>query len=169
MDSLFRQWHAEKLLLLFLILFVCFPNMVTALQEMDDQMLLEDSPSLNDQRRTLETAPAKELKAIDDNVLENLSPALVAPEEIKIPTKEYHKILKQEFDNAVCFKCHTKNDFRASDHTQKQWRMLIEEDGHAIFSKIPWKDDIQKETTLNYLLINARNNKPESSGIGVWK
>lgn len=107
---------------------------------------------------------------LDDQMLEDLSPPLVAPHAVKISLKEYKHKIKQEYDNAVCFKrCHIKNDFSASDYTAKQWWLLIGENGHTIFSEIPWETPDKKEKILSYLLNNAACSGSLKEGIGVWE
>lgn len=71
-----------------------------------------------------------------------------------------------EFHQTLCFKCHSVADFSPSDKTQKQWRRLIEDDGHAIFENISWETPYQKNQILEFLLENAGNYRAE--GIGVW-
>ena len=107
---------------------------------------------------------------LDDQMLEDLSPSLIAPQAVKISLKEYKHKIKQEYDNAVCFKrCHIKNDFSPSNYTAKQWRRLIGEKGHTIFSEIPWEDSDKKEKILSYLLTNAAHSEPSTEGIGIWE
>ena len=54
---------------------------------------------------------------LDDQMLDDISPALVAPAPVTISLK---LITKQKYDNSICFKrCHIKNDFFASDYTEK--------------------------------------------------
>jgi hypothetical protein len=65
------------------------------------------------------------------------------------------KIFLDDFHNAICFKCHTVNDFSPHDKTQKQWRCLIEANGHAIFAMISWETSYQKKQILEFLLKNA--------------
>lgn len=76
---------------------------------------------------------------------------------------------RQHFDNSICFqKCHKPKEIAPSDKPKNLWRLLIEENGHKIFAKIPWKSREQKEQILQYLLNHANNAEPESEGIGVW-
>lgn len=70
------------------------------------------------------------------------------------------------FHDSMCFKCHAPNDFLPSDKTRKEWRYLIEDDGHAIFGNIPWENPRQKKQILEFLLENAGNHRAE--GIGLW-
>jgi len=87
---------------------------------------------------------------IDDQMLEHLSPALVAPAPVIISLKERKQIIKQNYDNSICFKrCHSRNDFSAGAYTVKQWRLLIEKDGRAVFCKIPWGNSHEKEKVFN--------------------
>jgi len=86
------------------------------------------------------------------------------PEETPVSPEKFNKF---DFDNSVCFiQCHQATDFKPSDKTEQQWRMLIEKDGHDIFKKIKWESADQKEKTLIYLLKNAGGSGSE--GIGVW-
>ncbi len=107
---------------------------------------------------------------LDDQTLDDLSPALVASAPVKVSLRDCDRIIRQEYDNSICFKrCHIKNDFAAPDYTEKQWRLLIEENGHALFSEIPWENPDKKEKILSYLLDNAVYSGPTSEGIGVWE
>jgi len=106
---------------------------------------------------------------LDDQMLENLSPSLVAPVTVKISSLQYQQKAMQEFNHSVCFKrCHSTNDFSASDYTYKQWCQLIEKDGHSIFSEIPWENTGEKEKMIKSLCNNAKNASFESAGIGEW-
>ncbi len=108
-------------------------------------------------------------RLLEDQMLEDISPALVAPLPVKISKNEYNQIIKQEYDNSICFKrCHSRNDFSTPDNTEKQWRLLIEDDGHAIFNTIPWENPQIKDKIVMYLLNNAGNSRPEAEGIGTW-
>jgi hypothetical protein len=46
--------------------------------------------------------------------------------------------------------------------------MVIEKDGHSIFSEIPWGNTGEKEEIIKYLTSNAKNTSFESAGIGEW-
>ncbi|MDA8404926.1 MAG: hypothetical protein M0Z56_12155 [Desulfobacteraceae bacterium] len=77
------------------------------------------------------------------------------------------KFKENDFENSVCFRrCHQPDDFKPSDKTEQQWRMLIEKNGHDIFKKIIWEFPGQKEQTLRYLIEHAGDSGNE--GIGVW-
>lgn len=77
-------------------------------------------------------------------------------------------ISRRQFDNSICFiKCHQQKAFSLADKSQKQWEILIEKNGHAIFKKIPWENELQKKQIVNYLHENAKGFMKE--GIGVWK
>jgi hypothetical protein len=76
------------------------------------------------------------------------------------------KLSLNDFNSSICFKCHTVNDFSPSDKTQKQWRRLLEDDGHSIFEKISWDSPYQKSQILEFFYDNAGNYRAE--GIGVW-
>ncbi len=108
-------------------------------------------------------------KPLDDQMLENISPSLVAPVVVKISPLQYRQKAMQEYNQSVCFqRCHSKNDFSASDYTYRQWCQLIEKDGHSVFSEIPWENTGEKEKPIKYLTNNARNASFESAGIGEW-
>lgn len=115
------------------------------------------------------SAQVIDAQLLDDQMLEDLSPALIAPLPVIVSRNEYNQFIKQEYDNSICFKqCHSRNDFSVSDKTEKQWRLLIEDDGHAIFNIIPWEKPPSKEKILKYLLNNALNSGPKAEGIGIW-
>ncbi len=153
--------------LVFLFFLLVFPSLSNALRPFNDENLSENSSPLVIEKTALKSNT--HLQPIDDNLLEELSPTLVATPKVEISIQEYNQILNQEFEQSICFKrCHLRNDFHPSDNTAKQWRLLIEKDGHAIFGKIHWENPQQKEHILNYLLMNARKLKPDVAGIGVW-
>jgi hypothetical protein len=77
------------------------------------------------------------------------------------------KITINDFHSSICFQCHAINDFYPSDKTQKQWRRLLERDGHSIFAKISWESPQQRIQILEFLLENAGTYRAE--GIGLWK
>jgi len=106
---------------------------------------------------------------LDDLMLDNLSPSLVAPVTVEISSLQYRQKAMQEYHHSICFKrCHSNNDFSVSDYTYKQWCQLIEKNGHSIFSEIPWENPGKKEKLIRYLTNNAKNASPESEGIGEW-
>ena len=106
---------------------------------------------------------------LDDQMLESLSPSLIAPVTVKISSLQYEQKAMQEYNQSVCFqRCHSTNDFSASDYTYKQWCQLIEKDGHYIFSEIPWENTGEKEKLIKFLTNNAKNASFESAGIGEW-
>lgn len=76
------------------------------------------------------------------------------------------KFLINDFHSSVCFQCHAINDFSPSDKTQKQWRRLLEEDGHSIFEPIPWDNSYQKNQIIEFIYENAGTYRAE--GIGLW-
>ena len=160
----------SRFLSIFFVVFLfllTFPGGSNALRPLGDDDLSHNSPSLVNEKIVLDSDT--HLQPIDENQLDAMSPSLIAPPVIRISSQEYIQIMNQKFENSVCFKqCHHKNDFYPSDHTAKQWRLLIKENGHAIFGKIPWENSQQKEDILNYLLQNARKSKPDAAGIGVW-
>ena len=113
--------------------------------------------------RAIDTQP------MDDQMLEELSPALVAPVTEKITALQLKQRLLNEYNHSICFeRCHTQNDFSASDYTYEQWRSLIEKDGHSIFSEISWENPEMKNDLFKYLVNNAKNATSEPEGIGVW-
>jgi hypothetical protein len=73
---------------------------------------------------------------------------------------------KFDFETSVCFKCHQTTDFKPSEKTEQQWRMLIEKNQHEIFKKIVWEYPDQKKQILDYLVKHAGGSGAE--GIGVW-
>jgi len=102
---------------------------------------------------------------MDEEALIDLSPALIK----KLRKKPMPPFPQNQFENSICFKrCHTKNDFSPSRKTQRQWILLIEKNGHAIFQKIPWESPEQKEQILIYLLKHAKDKNTPKEGIGVW-
>ncbi len=128
---------------------------------------------------TLEKKPPKSFKLVsahiidahllDDQMLEDLSPALIAPLPVKVSRNDHNQFINQVFNNSICFKqCHNRNEFSVSDITEKQWRILIGDGGHAVFNIIPWEKPEEKEKILKYLLNNAANSRPEAEGIGIW-
>ncbi|MDA3896910.1 MAG: hypothetical protein PF482_12285 [Desulfobacteraceae bacterium] len=160
----FRRIHIPVLIILFTIL---SPQFSSALQPLNDKDLTGNSPAVVDKKT--EQVPDTHLQPIDENHLDAMSPSLIAPPVMKSSAKDHKRKMDQEFENSICFKrCHNTGDFYPSDNTAKQWRLLIDQEGHAIFSDIPWESPQQKEQILDYLLNNARNTKPGSAGIGVW-
>lgn len=146
------------------------PPFCSALRPMNEADLTENSPSLSDQSYHNEE---DRLQPINEEQLDVLSPSLVAPEaQTKDPvnrSRHADREISQEFENSICFKrCHSLDKIHPSDKTAKQWRLLIGKEGHAIFSRIPWKNPEQKEKVLDYLLQNARKSTPGPAGIGVW-
>ena len=77
------------------------------------------------------------------------------------------KMTINEFHCSVCFNCHDIHDLSPSDKTPKQWRRLIEDDGHAIFENISWDTPLQKNQILEFLIENAGAYRAE--GIGLWE
>ena len=102
-------------------------------------------------------------------MLHNRSTSLSAPVTVKISSLQYQQKMIQEYNQSVCFqRCHSTNDFSASDYTNEQWCQLIEKDGHSIFSEIPWGNTGEKEKLIKYLTNNAKKASFESAGIGEW-
>lgn len=164
----FNRFRIIHILVLIVALFIIvFPQFSIALQPLTDDNLTDSSPSLvnKESEREIDTS----LQPIKENQLDAMSPSLIAPPVVKTSSHELQNKMDHEFESSVCFKrCHKSGDFYPSDNTAKQWRLLIDQGGHAIFSDIPWENSQQKKDILDYLLNNARNIKPESAGIGVW-
>ena len=111
--------------------------------------------------------PISALTPLDEEALIELSPSLIKQLEEK--EKSLPPLPQNEFNNSICFKrCHTEKDFSPSRKTRKQWIILIEKNGHAIFQKIPWESMEQKDQVLIYLLRHARDAETIKEGIGVW-
>lgn len=132
----------SPLFCLFCLLLVCcyllFPHASRALKPLDDQALLEYSPS----------------------TIEKLE---------KMDIQKQLQFKSSPFSESICFKkCHQSNDFSPADKTRRQWQLLIGENGHAVFKKIPWKNSRQKKHILQYLLKHAQNASTGPEGIGVW-
>lgn len=154
-----RQLYVPSILILFFFLFI--PASSIALMPLSEEDLSKKSPSLTSQDEE------SHLRPINEKQLDDLSPSLVAPE-AKAGSKN-HSRNSLEFENSICFRrCHNKNALHPDDNTAKQWRLLIEKDGHSIFRDIPWESQQEKQKILDYLLKNAKDAKPGSAGIGVW-
>ena len=111
--------------------------------------------------------PINALTPLDEEALVDLSPSLIKQLEEK--EKSLPPLPQKEFNNSICFKrCHTKKKLSPSQKTRKQWIILIEKNGHAIFQKIPWESTAQKDQILIYLLRHARDAETIKEGIGVW-
>lgn len=153
--------------LIFILFTLALPSLSNALRPLNEADLTESSPSLV----TKETDPSSDLhlQPINEKQLDDLSPSLLAPPAKTVHHQNVNQSNNHQFENSICFKrCHLKNDFHPSDNTAKQWRLLIEENGHAIFDEIDWENTEQKRNIVNYLIENARKSTPESAGIGVW-
>lgn len=108
------------------------------------------------------------LKPLDNEALLDYSPATIEKLD-KVTSKGQRQFESDGFSEAICFKkCHQPTDFSPADKTRKQWRLLIGEDGHAIFKKIDWDSPRQKKRVMHYLLKNAKNANADAEGIGVW-
>lgn len=106
---------------------------------------------------------------LNDQTLDNVSPSLIAPVPVEISPLQYRQQAMQEYHHSVCFKrCHSRNDFYASDYTYEQWSQLIEKDGHSIFCEIPWENNGARKKVLSYLASEAKNSLPDKKGIGIW-
>lgn len=163
-----KRFQRIHILVLIIVLFIIsLPQLSSALRPLTNDDLTDSSPSLvdNESDRKIDTP----LQPINENQLDEMSPSLIAPPVITVSSKELQNKMDQEFENSICFKrCHKSGDFYPSDNTAKQWRLLIEQGGHTIFSEIPWKSQQQKNEIIDYLLNNARKSRPGSAGIGVW-
>ena len=167
MAAYIRNGGIYILILLIVLIPPFFPRISSALRALNADDLKNNSPSLVEKQEIEE--PGSHLLPLDEKLLDDLSPSLVAPVGRKISSQEYRRQQRMEFEKSVCFKrCHQPNDIYASDHTEKQWRLIIEQDGHAIFSEIFWESPEQKAAVLNFLLKYTKNAKIESAGIGVW-
>ncbi len=155
-----------KLLICLAILsgFILFPARSRALRPIDDESLAASSPAATAQVRW----KIEEIEMLDDQDLEILSPSVHVKEE---PAEPAHELRPDEFERSVCFTgCHKTGDFSASDKTKKQWLLLIEQEGHAIFEPIEWDTPRQKAEIMDYLLRNAGNSRTSlEGGIGVWE
>ncbi|MGM0453419.1 MAG: hypothetical protein ACQERN_09675 [Thermodesulfobacteriota bacterium] len=108
------------------------------------------------------------LKPLDDQALLDSSPSTIEKLD-KVPIEEQLRFESNEFSESICFKkCHQPADFSPAEKTRKQWRLLIGEDGHAIFKEINWESTRQKQRVMQYLLENAKNANADAEGIGVW-
>ena len=111
--------------------------------------------------------PTKALTPLAEEELVELSPSLI--KHLEERQKALPPLPQKEFENSICFqRCHKKNDFSPSKKTRKQWIILIEKEGHAIFQKIPWESNDQKDQVLFYLLRHARDSGGIKEGIGIW-
>lgn len=166
MEYVLRYLRIYVYVLITVFFFLMFSHYSNAFRPMDNEDLSENSPSLVDQSDKGEEG---HLQPINERLLDDLSPSLIAPERKASVLFDENEIIRTEFENSICFKqCHQTDEFSPSDNTAKQWIILIEKNGHSIFSDIPWESAEQKESILQYLLKNAKHSKPESAGIGVW-
>ena len=109
------------------------------------------------------------LKPLDEKSLEELSPPLKVVEDSTSKQTRPKPIPEDKFSGSVCFvKCHTPGSIDPSNYTMKQWRLLIEQDGHDVFDKIPWKNKTEKEQIYLFLIQHASDARRGSEGIGVW-
>lgn len=168
-----KRWFFLVCILFFFVSFFILHGQEGSLWALENKPLSDKNPVL--QVKVLKDATSKpfrliEPQIIDDQMLENISPALVAPAPVIISQKKRTQIIQQNYERSVCFKrCHNRNDFSAGAYTLKQWRLLIEKDGHALFCKIPWDDSYEKEKILKYLLKTASSQRPAPEGIGIWE
>ena len=144
-----------------LVVFLFIPCQSQALRPLDDKDLIQNSPELVENQS--DTESGSRLTPINENQLDELSPSLTVPEKkITNAPINTHPIIDQNFRDSVCFKrCHSVTDFNPSDNTARQWRLLIEDDGHALFEEIPWESLQEKEEILNYLLKKKDKNLNE--------
>ena len=125
-----------------LFLYAVFPRPSRALRPLDDQSLITYSPKT--------VVKASETAAGGSDV-------------------EHPQFTHVRFEHSVCFlQCHHQHKVSPADKTQKQWRLLIEDNGHDIFRPIQWESPEQKKVILNFLLQHARDAGPDTEGIGVW-
>ena len=161
MKNYFRLRGKKASVLAGLVFILIFPLSVSALRPITEDDLSKNSPSLSDPEENRHLTP------VDETKLDALSPSLVAPDKTKYRRPPSPESLG--FEKSICFKrCHYSSQFQASDKTVKQWTLLIEKNGHSIFSEIPWQNSDQKRKIVDYLIEHARDSKPEASGIGVW-
>ncbi len=109
------------------------------------------------------------LKPLDEKSLDELSPPLKVVEASTSKQAPPKPISRDKFSNSICFtRCHSPGSIVPSNYTMKQWRLLIDQDGHDVFEKIPWKSKKEKEEIYLFLLQHASDAKRGSEGIGVW-
>lgn len=150
-----------------IVAFLLMPCQSLALRPLGDEDLIKHSPETV--QKQSDSGSDSQLTPINDTQLDALSPSLTAPEKEKKTSSQNPVIVDQKFQNSVCFKrCHSVSDFHPGDHTVRQWRRLIEDNGHALFEEIPWESQKEKEELLNYFLENAKSTSPSPAGIGVW-
>jgi hypothetical protein len=168
-----KRWFILVYILFFYISFPILHEPKSSLWALENEPLSDKNPFIQVEiSKEVTSKPFRlvEARILDDQMLDNLSPALVAPAPVIISQKERKQIIKQNYENSVCFKrCHSRNDFSAGAYSVKQWRLLIEKDGHAIFCKIPWSSSQEKEKVIKYLSKTASNHRPDTEGIGNWE
>jgi hypothetical protein len=167
MNSLHKILIAGCFTLILLLVYVFIPRPSIALRPLEDDAMIQLSPTTTQMASVKHEA---DLKPLDDESLDVLSPATTGTVAPPVSPEQYSAILKQEFESSICFqKCHQRNDFSPSDKTKKQWKALIEKSGHDVFEKLSWETPPKKEYVLLYLYENAKNTELKSEGIGVWK
>ena len=162
-----RMIHALTLIMMFL--FLMFPHYSNAFRPLENEDLSENSPPPIDKSNTLDNGEEGHLQPINEKLLDDLSPSLIAPRSKAPVLSDSDEIIRAEFESSVCFeRCHQINEIHPSDNTAKQWILLIEKDGHSIFDNIPWESPEQKEALLQYLLKmrNIQNRNPPESVYG---
>lgn len=171
-----KAFHSNRFIYLpalaILLVLLWMPHKTEALKPLDEQDLIRNSPELvkKTSQNPSDDQSDYRLTPINENQLDALSPSLTAPEKVvENEAVQYLQSMDQAYRDSVCFKkCHGINDFQPADHTAKQWRLLIEENGHSLFDEIPWESSSEKEQILNYLLEKSKNTSPAPAGIGVW-
>jgi hypothetical protein len=166
----YRLWPA----FVFSVL-VILPITAMALKSLNQDDMLNNSPALKSdmtrEKKLPETespetesidSESEDLKLKDDISIEGeVNPA-------ELPREIYLRNLSLAFQQAVCFECHKRKDIDATTKTQKQWRVLIEDNGHEIFQSIPWSNPEEKRNVMQHLLEHAKQTNPKSEGIGIW-
>ncbi|MDA8404925.1 MAG: hypothetical protein M0Z56_12150 [Desulfobacteraceae bacterium] len=167
MNFFHKRAVASTFTLIILLIYIFIPRPSIALKPLDDKaMMKHNSPT----DRVASIPQDQNLKPLPDQALEILSPSTIQKIPPPISPEQYSAMLKAEYDSSVCFKkCHSRNDFSPSDKTKKQWRLLIEKNGHDIYEKISWENPQKKDYILIYLYENARNPDFKAEGVGVWK
>lgn len=166
MNAIHRIIIAGCFTLILFLGYILIPGPTSALRPLGDDAMLHISPS----NKIASVSHEPDLKPLDEEDLEELSPAIKEETAPPMSPEQRLSMLKAEFDGSICFqKCHQRNDFSPKDKTRKQWQLLIEKNGHDVFEKLTWENHQKKEYVLLYLYENAKNSDLKSEGIGVWK
>ncbi len=159
-----KFWHCA---LIACLLWIIFPYTASALKKLNNEELQQNSPALkSEMEKTPDSQDAGEniFLPVLDPVSANYFPEIPQPSSLPLMRPASGKV----FSGSVCFKCHGPADVNPSDKTRKQWWLLIEENGHAIFAEIPWSTPDEKKSILRYLLFHAKKTNPQIEGIGLW-